>query len=360
MNLRLLIFMPLLLVPFAETSSRPINACAPAPQRGVTVDIASESAIIIWDEKTNTQHFIRRATFSTSATGETKVTDFGFLVPTPSKPKVTEAEDKAFDALSEITSPAIEMRARPSDTGCGIGCASAVKRDEAATSVGEKVEVLEQGQVGNFNYEILKSNDPLALTDWLNDNKYEIRPALTRWMDPYVRKGWIITAFKIAKDSKSTGAAAKAVRMSFEAKEPIFPYREPDDMGEAKGKRMLRVYFIGEGKASALAGTANWVARIAWADRPSESQWKTLLPHLNLPGLELNNWWLTEFEDPSSPRAGNVDVAFNTKGSDQTPTKRPPKIIYTSSNSGAMPTYLGFAAIVACLYCVRALRFIVR
>lgn len=360
MTTRLLIFTPLLLVPFAETSNRPVNACAPAPPRDVTVDIASESAIIIWDEKTNTQHFIRRATFSTSATSETKVTDFGFLVPTPSKPKVTEAEDKAFDVLAEITAPATELRARPSDSGCGIGCASAEKRDDAATSVGGKVEVLEKGQVGNLEYEVVKSDDAKALTDWLNLNKYEIRPALTRWLEPYLKKGWVITAFKIAKDSKSAGAAAKAVRMSFEAKEPIFPYREPDDMSEAKGKRMLRVYFIGEGKAYALAGATQWVAKTAWADRPSDEQWKSVLPHLNLPGLDLNNWWLTEFEDPSSPRTGNVDVAFTTKGSDQAPTKRPPKIIYTSSNSGAMPTYLGFATIVACLVCVRALRFLSR
>ncbi|MGH9753182.1 MAG: hypothetical protein ACREA2_10400 [Blastocatellia bacterium] len=56
------------------------QACAPAPRPGQFVRIAEESAIIIWDEKTRTQHFIRRATFDTDAP------DFGFLVPTPTEP----------------------------------------------------------------------------------------------------------------------------------------------------------------------------------------------------------------------------------------------------------------------------------
>lgn len=55
------------------------RACAPAPRPGQFVRIAEESAIVIWDETTRTQHFIRRATFDTDAP------DFGFLVPTPNR-----------------------------------------------------------------------------------------------------------------------------------------------------------------------------------------------------------------------------------------------------------------------------------
>src|SRR5437764_76847 len=75
------------------------SACAPAPPRNVPVAIASETAVIVWDEKGQTQHFIRRASFATEAK------DFGFLVPTPTKPTLAEADDQAFAELARITAP---------------------------------------------------------------------------------------------------------------------------------------------------------------------------------------------------------------------------------------------------------------
>src|SRR5687767_12383299 len=67
------------------------QACAPVPRAGQFIRIAEESAIIAWDEKTRTEHFIRRATFDTDAP------DFGFLVPTPSEPALGEVDNSAFD-----------------------------------------------------------------------------------------------------------------------------------------------------------------------------------------------------------------------------------------------------------------------
>ena len=74
------------------------------PPRGARVDIAEESAIIIWDAATKTEQFIRRASFKTDAK------DFGFLVPTPSKPTLAEADDSAFHELERITAPPIRVQ----------------------------------------------------------------------------------------------------------------------------------------------------------------------------------------------------------------------------------------------------------
>ena len=70
-----------------QRSEDSVHACAPVYPKGVHVHIAEESAVIIWDAESKIQHFIRRATFSTP----TK--DFGFLVPTPSQPKLEESKD---------------------------------------------------------------------------------------------------------------------------------------------------------------------------------------------------------------------------------------------------------------------------
>ena len=80
-------------------SAGPILACAIAPSGNKPVAIADESAIIIWDAANKTQHFIRRASFQSAAP------DFGFLVPTPSKPELAEASDAAFAHLARVTAP---------------------------------------------------------------------------------------------------------------------------------------------------------------------------------------------------------------------------------------------------------------
>jgi hypothetical protein len=63
------------------------------------VEIAEESAIIVWDASTKTQHFIRWVSFATQAQ------DFGFLVPSPAKPVLAEATETAFQLLNELIKP---------------------------------------------------------------------------------------------------------------------------------------------------------------------------------------------------------------------------------------------------------------
>ena len=119
----------------------PTDACGPAPPRDVVVEVASETAIIVWDATTKTQHFIRRAAFNASAKESAKVEDFGFLVPTPSQPVLEEADDKAFDELARVTAPKTETRKRPSG-GCALGCGGG-----APSPTGESVLVLEEKHV---------------------------------------------------------------------------------------------------------------------------------------------------------------------------------------------------------------------
>jgi hypothetical protein len=50
----------------ALAAPRPAAACATAPPQGTFAQIAEESAIVIWDDKSRTEHFIRRAAFHTT------------------------------------------------------------------------------------------------------------------------------------------------------------------------------------------------------------------------------------------------------------------------------------------------------
>jgi hypothetical protein len=347
------------------------DACAVALHRDTVVEVASESAIIAWDPATKTQHFIRRAAFSASAKNpakdatkdgakdakDAKVEDFGFLVPTPTRPVLEEADDKVFDELAAVTAPRVEKQKRPEGGGCGLACGS----KSAMAPGGHSVDVLEEKHVAGYDAKVLKATDADALGAWLKEHNYESRPALTRWLKPYVEKGWIVTAFKIARAPDSSASAAigtSAVRMSFTTDAPFFPYNEPDDMRDAKTQRLLRVFVLADKKMTGELTGAEWPGKVLWAGRLSAASATKVAPLLKVPGFKVDeNTWLTEFEDHAAPRPGVADVVFRAHP-DQTPVERPARITYTQRPDAAGRA--GFAVLalgIVGVYLLQRMRF---
>jgi Uncharacterized protein conserved in bacteria (DUF2330) len=326
-----------LLAAVVFTRPQPADACAVAPPRNKSVDIASETAIIVWDSAAKTQHFIRRASFNTEAR------DFGFLVPTPTKPTLAEADDKAFAELARITAPRVETQPRPSG-GPSCGCAAS----KSGMAPEPDVRVLEEKRVAGYDAAVLEADSPGALGKWLKEHDYEFSPALSDWVAPYVKAGWKITAFKIAKDAPQTrDVATRAVRMTFQTERPFFPYREPAGQGAAPGlpslpagrqtraepRRLLRVFFLADKRFQGTLGEKGeaWPGLVAWANKVPADDREKVLKLLKLPAeTPPASWWLTEFEDHSSPRPGTADVYFSAS-EDQTTVERPPHIKYVGS-----------------------------
>jgi hypothetical protein len=345
----------LLLVPAPQAAG-----CAVAPRFGETVQIADESAIIVWDAASKTEHFIRRATFSSAAR------DFGFLVPTPTKPELSEAGDGAFTALASLTAPRVIVQSAPRGGGGGCGCGTVM----SPMSVGEAnkqaapagvVEVLETKRVAGHDAAVLQADDADALAQWLKDHGYESSPAIKEWAAPYVKAKWKITAFKIARDDDpaqagtaksgpttakaATGAgpvATTALRMTFHTEQPFYPYREPPGVppvmsGPSPG-RLLRVYFVAEDRVKGTLGEAGrpWGelanARVVWSDKLVDANRGSLLRQLKMSEeMPPASWRVTEFEDHSSPRPGTEDVYF-LHDEDQGNVERPPVVQYVSAN----------------------------
>lgn len=301
-------------------------ACAPAGRMGEEIHIAEESAIIIWDAPSKTQHFIRRASF------ETKAKDFGFLVPTPTVPKLEEADDAAFEHLKHVTRPKIVYQEIPPG-------AKSEKAPAAAVAKSAPVTVVATAKVAGYDAVVLEASDAAALNGWLKEHGYASSPELIEWFKPYIEKKWRISAFKISHDRPdSNRASPKAVRMSFETNAPFFPYREPASQraGSAQGKpRMLRVFLLADTRFGGTVGAADaWPGNTVWSDRIEESDRWNLLERAKLPqSMAAGAIWLTEFEDRSSPRPGTDDVFFKTI-TDQAPVRRPDQIVYVRNSSG--------------------------
>lgn len=295
------------------------TGCAPALPPGFRVRIASESALILWDAATRTEHFIRRGTFETASP------DFGFLVPTPSEPELHEADDNLFSTLEDWTKPReVHM---PTHRGRG---AFRTMAPAAAPAPPPPVTVLGAEVVAGLDAVKLKATDTQALLDWLKKHGYASRPELEAWLDRYVKDGWVITAFKIAKSPGSTAAAVstQALRLTFQTDKPLYPYREPEDMRApgAHPPRFLRVFVLSSEKMEAGLGEklAARPANLVWAAPIAAHQAEELNTRLKITDPRIPATpWLTVFEDGNSPRLGEEELYFQGTP-DTTVVERPP------------------------------------
>jgi hypothetical protein len=337
----------------------PLPACCPAPPSGKPVVNADQTVVILWDAATKTEHFIRQASFKSDAD------DFGFLIPSPTRPELNESGNEAFPYLHKLTEPEVQVVKRPSGGGgCGCGLSSKAPMDVASIGAKAEVRVLEEKLVAGFNAAVLEADSANVLVKWLEDHGYAFSPAIEAWAKPYVEAGWKITALKVAKPKDGADAkdlTAAALRMTFKTDRPLFPYREPDSASAATAlgatRRLLRIYFLADARYQGeLTPDSPWTGRAAWAGRLSGADRAKTLGLLNLPETTgPADCWLTEFEDPWPYRVAPADLYFS-RSPDQDPVKRPPIVHYVSASWPTDATAYALAAVVAGPPLVRRIR----
>jgi hypothetical protein len=286
---------------------RSARACAPAPPAGEQVATAREDALIVWDAANHREHFVRRAIFG----GVTQA--FGFLVPTPAQPELEEASEEIFGALERLTEPSVVVE--PHWVAAPVGCTllpwlllrSGSKAEELPQAT--SVSVLEQKRVSGLDATVLAAGNADALAAWLESRGFALRPALKAWVEPYLARGWKITAFRYPGDARLPDGTlgSRALRMSFAADEPVYPYREPEDQLTLAG-RELRLFLLAETQLE--AGSSKAIP--AWAAAMRFSAHVPLSPVLErgLSGVALpRSAWLVEFRDRTRRRPPE-DLAF--------------------------------------------------
>ncbi len=317
------------------------------------MQIADEAAIIAWDEAGRREHFVRRASFRGGGS------DFGFLVPTPTQPELGEVEDAAFARLEDATKPEIverdERRLVPTLLCAFPFYAGGRSKSAVEAAAPRSVRVLDTAHVGGFDAVVLEADDAGALAKWLTEHGYAQRPELAAWLAPYVQARWKLTAFKVTGDPAARRAETAAVRMSFGADRPFFPYREPSDQrenlpaGERQERRMLRVFFLSSGKVDGSIGPRHdaWRGRVIWSDHVDAAR---------VGGLPFatSSSWLTVFEDTASPRPGTDDLFF-APAADTTPV-RPPPIVHVNEHEIPVPLDVFIAVIGGAWWIVRRIR----
>lgn len=290
------------------------TACAPAPPLNGRVEVAEETALIIWDEKAGMEHFIRRATFRSNTP------DFGFLVPTPTVPELEPEQDSIFVRMEELMKPTVvrveQHGILPVSFFAGLFMMGSAgdPRDTMVTSA-PPVRVLSAKSVSGYDATVLEADNAEALLHWLQEHGYAASPSLLQWVQPYIDQKWKITAFKISGEKGVESIGTSPVRMSFKTDAPFFPYREPQDQREpgATEPRLLRIFFLADKRIQGAIGANKdkWPGVTTWTNGLDSESAERVAGGLNLQRNQLpENPWLTVFEDTSSPRPGTDDLFF--------------------------------------------------
>lgn len=287
------------------------KACAIAAPEGIEISLATERVAIVWEAESRRQHFVRDASFRGAG-------EFGFLVPTPAMPELSEADEAILDRLQVAM-----QRERVTENeyvpmtcctvGFGMMLSGAAPTDGAlAPSFAPPgVEVVGTQRVGDLDASILRVNDAEALPAWLSDNGFDLADSILDWARPYAADGYFLTAFKFdpetpESETASAGFQTGAIRISFDTDKPFYPYREP--AGAGGHARSLQVYFLADERARGYFedGDDSPFGSIFYADNvPS----LTDTPGLVALGVD-GDTWLTVFNDTASTRAA-YDVFFD-------------------------------------------------
>lgn len=202
------------------------------------VRFLDQQDIVVWNHKTKTEHFIRKANFKVEGK------EMGFIAPSPSVPVLALADSFAFDEL---------QRMKPKPIDLSISCSAADYADAAPASAAA-VEVAQVVDLGQYEATTLRSTDPSALVSYLQKHGYRAAKDIEEWAGMYLKKKWYLTAFRLKAAEKS--AALAPIKMSFKTEKPFFPYFVPSSNQSGESSR-LRVYVLAAGVASAEVSGAS-------------------------------------------------------------------------------------------------------
>jgi hypothetical protein len=269
--------------------------CSGVGPPGKPVVFGDQTNIIIWDEKTHTEHFIRNATFKSGAD------DFGFIAPTPGKPTLSEASSKAFNTLASLQP--IYPTARG---GAGFG-GGAGAYDKSA------VKVIQVIDVAGYQASTLWSKDAHAINNWMNDHGYISTPEVEKWCERYCSRGWYLTAFKVIDRTKLI-ASTGTVRMSFKTQKAFNPFYVPSSNIPINRGGTLIVYFVSVGDYAAKIGNGPTWQTPQWKAPIPEAQSALLAKQVKIPAEAIpDDVQVSTFIDPNFPRVTADDIYFTKK-----------------------------------------------
>ena len=153
--------------------------------------------------------------------------DFSWILPLP---EAISAEDLAvpddgqavFDELHALTDVQFIAPELPDCARDELDFMATV--DTASDAVEESgVEVFASGEVGPFGFDVIGSQDPNALIDWLRDTNYTVTPDMEPLINVYVEEQAAFIAMRLLDGE--TSDSIQPIEITYPGSEPVIPLR---------------------------------------------------------------------------------------------------------------------------------------
>lgn len=119
--------------------------------------------------------------------------DFAWVLPVPAVPQVDTASVELFQNLNTQTAPHFYTPGEQDPAGCYSNGGSGA----AAPPNSGAVNVFSGGNVGPYSYNVINSNSPQALTQWLTAHNYKIPAESQAEMQPYIAAHMFFLAMRL-------------------------------------------------------------------------------------------------------------------------------------------------------------------
>jgi hypothetical protein len=270
-------------------------ACCGVGGPGWEPKFGAQANIIVWDHATGIEHFVRNASFSTQGKS------MGFIAPTPTVPTLAKVDPKAFQLLASL-----EPRMRTLSKSASAESAESPKSDEP--------EVIQEVEVAGYTATTVKASDAAGLAKWMKRNGYVTSPGVQEWTDYYIKKKWMLTAFKVSARN-GTGETG-SVRMSFKTDMPFNPYYVPkENIGHPVG---VKLFWLSVGNYLGSVAGKPWVEPTWTADLGDQKA--EFAGYLGLKADQLPDGLRVQaYEDRSFPTAVKADIEFTQPQPDRNP-----------------------------------------
>lgn len=185
----------------------------------------SPSQTLVVSHKADTETYVFRPHFC----GES--TQFGLILPVPAALSKSPAlgNPALFAELDRLSAPTVQKtRVCKGDMDGGFGNATpGGGRGEQS----DGVDVVNQGQVGIFDWVLVKADTKASFTEWLDTNGFPHAPAADEEFAHYVNEGWHFVAFKVTAGANAPPAGKRLcgdfgpIELAFPTTTPVVPTR---------------------------------------------------------------------------------------------------------------------------------------
>ena len=189
-----------------------VHACAGYGPSG-NIPIHNEDVIVIWDDRLQSQTFIRRASFTTE---ESRM---AFIVPVPSRPRLFPVDDRLFSEVATVTGLHGLRRIPASADGM-----LAAGGGGGGT---ERVRVVESQVVAGYRAVTLQATSAAVLVNYLRERKFPVTSGTQEWLQPYIDRDFYLVALDLTAPQRGTHLKLPALGMTFTTPRPFYPWREP-------------------------------------------------------------------------------------------------------------------------------------